>query len=160
MYTFIDRSETSLTLKPEMTASVVRAFIENSLGKKQSLNKLFYVSPMFRQEKPQAGRFRQFHQFGAEAIGSSSPLLDVEMIQIPFIIFNKLGLKNINVKINSLGTPGSRETYKNHLRDFLKDKKEKLSEESRKRFEKNILRIFDSKAENDRDVMQECTSAD
>ena len=72
MYTFIDRSETSVTLKPEMTASVVRAFIEHSLGKKYGLNKLFYISPMFRQERPQAGRFRQFHQFGAEAIGSDN----------------------------------------------------------------------------------------
>src|SRR5690554_2543540 len=82
MYTFLDRSETSITLKPEMTASVVRAYLEHSLGKQQSLNKLYYISPMFRQERPQAGRFRQFHQFGAEALGSSSVYLDVEMIQM------------------------------------------------------------------------------
>ncbi len=80
MYTFLDRSETSITLKPEMTAGVVRAFVEHSLGKQQPLNKLYYISPMFRQERPQAGRLRQFHQFGAEAIGSTSPLLDAEMI--------------------------------------------------------------------------------
>ncbi len=155
MYTFIDRSETSLTLKPEMTASVVRSFIEHSLGKKQSLNKLYYLSPMFRQERPQAGRFRQFHQFGAEAIGSSSPLLDVEMMQMPFLILYRLGLKNLKVKINSLGTPSSREVYKNHLREFLVDRKEKLSEDSRKRFDKNILRIFDSKAENDQEILKD-----
>jgi len=78
MYTFTDRSDTSLTLKPEMTASVVRAFVEHSLGLQQSLVKLFYISPMFRQERPQAGRFRQFHQFGAEAIGSPSPLHQID----------------------------------------------------------------------------------
>ena len=154
MYTFLDRSETSITLKPEMTASVVRSFIEHSLGKKQSLNKLYYISPMFRQERPQAGRFRQFHQFGAEAIGSTSPLLDVEMIQMPYSMLTRLGLKNLKVKINSLGTPGSRELYKNQLRNFLIDKKDRLSEESRKRFEKNILRIFDSKAENDQEILE------
>ena len=154
MYTFLDRSKTSLTLKPEMTASVVRAYIEHSLEKKQSLSKLYYISPMFRQERPQAGRLRQFHQFGAEAIGSTSPLLDVEMIQMPYTILTRLGLKNLKVKINSLGTPGSRELYKNQLRNFLVDKKDKLSEDSRKRFEKNILRIFDSKAENDREILE------
>ena len=94
MYTFKDRSDTSLTLKPEMTAAVVRAFIEHSLGAQQSLNK-FINRPMFRQERPQAGRFRQFHQFGAEAIGSKSPLLDAEMIQMAYEILKSLGLKNL-----------------------------------------------------------------
>lgn len=154
MYTFIDRSETSITLKPEMTAAVVRAFIEHSIGKQQSLSKLFYISPMFRQERPQAGRLRQFHQFGAEAIGSSSPMLDVEMIQMVYDILKSLGLSNLKVKINSLGIPESRENYKKNLRDYLKDKKEKLSEDSRKRFDKNILRIFDSKIESDQEILR------
>lgn len=155
MYTFSDRSETSLTLKPEMTASVVRAFIEHSLGTIQPLNKLFYISPMFRQERPQAGRFRQFHQFGAEAIGSSSPLLDAEMIEMSYNILKQLGLKDIIVKINSLGVPHSREEYKNKLKEYLSDKKDKLTEESRKRFDKNILRIFDSKIESDQQIMKD-----
>jgi histidyl-tRNA synthetase len=155
MYTFTDRSETSLTLKPEMTASVVRAFIEHSLGKQQPLNKLYYISPMFRQERPQAGRLRQFHQFGAEAIGSSSVYLDVEMIQAAYEILKALGLKDLTVKINSLGVPESREEYKVTLKEFLKDKKNKLSEESRKRLDKNILRIFDSKEENDKKILKE-----
>ncbi|HSP87023.1 MAG TPA: histidine--tRNA ligase [Ignavibacteriaceae bacterium] len=155
MYTFKDRSEASLTLKPEMTASVVRAFVEHSLGKQQSLNKLYYISPMFRQERPQAGRLRQFHQFGAEAIGSDSVYLDVEMIQMSYEILKSLGLKDLTVKINSLGTPESREEYKLKLREYLSDKKEKLSEESRKRFDKNILRIFDSKDENDKRIMKD-----
>ena len=155
MYSFLDRSETSLTLKPEMTASVVRAYIEHSLGSLQPLNKLFYISPMFRQERPQAGRFRQFHQFGAEAIGSTSPLLDAEMIEMSYNIFKRLGLKDLVVKINSLGVPQSRREYKNKLREFLADKKDKLTEESRKRFDKNILRIFDSKIESDQLIMKD-----
>jgi|WetSurMetagenome_2_1015567.scaffolds.fasta_scaffold55588_2 histidyl-tRNA synthetase len=154
MYTFKDRSETSITLRPENTAGVVRAFIEQSLGAQQSLNKLFYIGAMFRQERPQAGRLRQFHQFGAEALGSTSPLLDAEMIQIAYHILKNLGLKNLVVKINSLGVPEVRENYKNVLHDFLKDKKDKLSEESRKRFDTNILRIFDSKIEVDQKIIK------
>jgi histidyl-tRNA synthetase len=153
MYTFKDRSDTSITLKPEMTAAVVRAYIEHSLGAQQPLTKLYYISPMFRQERPQAGRFRQFHQFGAEAIGSKSPLLDGEMIQMAYEILKRLGLKDITVKINSIGLPETREHYKNILREYLKDKIEKLSEDSRRRFDKNILRIFDSKIESDRAIM-------
>ena len=155
MYTFIDRSETSVTLKPEMTASVVRSFIEHSLGKQQQLNKLFYISPMFRQERPQAGRQRQFHQFGCEALGSSSPLLDAEIIIIAFNILRELGLNDITVKINSLGLPSSRENYKKILREYLKDLKGKLSEDSRKRFDANILRIFDSKVESDQEIIND-----
>jgi histidyl-tRNA synthetase len=155
MYTFKDRSETSITLRPENTAGVVRAFIEQSLGAQQSLNKLYYIGAMFRQERPQAGRLRQFHQFGAEAIGSTSPLLDAEMIQIAFHILKNLELKNLIVKINSLGVPEVRENYKKVLRDYLKDKKSKLSEDSRIRFDKNILRIFDSKIEVDQLILKE-----
>jgi histidyl-tRNA synthetase len=154
MYTFPDRSETSLTLKPEMTAGVVRAFIEHSMGNQQPLNKLFYISPMFRQERPQAGRLRQFHQFGGEALGSSSPYLDAEMIQVAFHILKQLGLNDLTVKINTLGVPASREIYKKKLKSFLEDKKHLLSEDSRKRFEKNILRIFDSKVEEDHHLLK------
>ena len=154
MYTFIDRSEASLTLKPEMTASVVRAFIEHSLGKLQPLNKLYYISPMFRQERPQAGRQRQFHQFGAEALGSGSPLLDAEMIIIAYSILQKLGLKDLSIKINSLGVPGSRESYKKILKDYLQNFKAQLSEDSARRFDTNILRVFDSKVETDQDILK------
>ena len=153
MYTFEDMSGASITLKPEMTAGVVRAFIEHSLGAQQQLTKLYYISPMFRQEKPQAGRLRQFHQFGGEAIGSASPILDAEMIQIAFDILKSLGLKDLTVKINSLGTTETRENFKNLLREFLNDKKDKLSEDSKKRFDNNILRIFDSKIEIDQKLL-------
>jgi len=155
MYTFTDRSDASLTLKPEMTAAVVRAYLEHSLGAQQSLVKLFYMSPMFRQERPQAGRFRQFHQFGAEAIGSPSPLLDAEMIKMSYEILKSLGLKNLTIKINSLGTPETRENYKQLVKKFLIDKKDKLSEDSRRRFDTNILRIFDSKVDSDQKLIKD-----
>lgn len=154
MYTFLDRSETSITLKPEMTAGVVRAFIENSLDKKLSVNKLYYISPMFRQERPQAGRFRQFHQFGAEALGSNDPMLDAEMIIMAYDIFKQLGLKNLILKINSLGVPESRENYKKILKSYLQNHFDQLTPESKKRFETNILRIFDSKEEQDQKIME------
>ncbi len=153
MYTFIDRSGTSITLKPEMTASVVRAFIEHKLSKKQSLHKLYYISSMFRQERPQAGRLREFHQFGAEAIGGNDPMLDAEMIELAYSILKLFGLKNLEIKINSLGVPSEREKYKNELQNYLKDKIDNLSEDSKKRFETNILRIFDSKDEKDIEIM-------
>ncbi len=154
MYTFTDRSDTSVTLKPEMTAAVVRALIEHSLDKKKALNKLFYISPMFRQERPQAGRLRQFHQFGAEALGSHSPMLDAEMIITAYDIISKFGLKHLQVKINSLGVPSSREKYKEILKEYLNPYFGKLSQESQKRFDINILRIFDSKDENDQKIME------
>jgi histidyl-tRNA synthetase len=153
MYTFNDKGGTNLTLKPEMTASVVRSYIEHSMATKQNLNKLYYIAPMFRQERPQAGRLRQFHQFGAEALGSSSPALDAEMIILAHEILITLGLKDISIKINSLGVPQSRENYKNILKEYLKDKSSKLTEDSRKRINTNILRIFDSKEEVDQEIM-------
>jgi histidyl-tRNA synthetase len=110
---------------------------------------------MFRQERPQAGRLRQFNQFGAEAIGSSSPLLDVEMIQMSYNILTNLGLKDLAIKINSLGVPESRENYKNMLREYLKDIKDNLSEDSRIRFDTNILRIFDSKSPVDQKILKD-----
>jgi len=155
MYTFNDRGETSVTLRPEMTASVVRAFIEHSLANQSSLNKLFYIASMFRQERPQAGRLRQFHQFGAEVLGSSSPMLDAEIIILAYTILKSLGLVDITVKINSLGITSSRKTYIEILKEYLAPHFTGLSEESRKRFEKNVLRIFDSKSENDIQIMKD-----
>ncbi len=155
MYTFEDRGGLSITLKPEMTAAVVRALIEHSLQKKSQLNKLFYISPMFRQERPQAGRLRQFHQFGAEAIGSNDPFLDAEMIVIAYSILNQIGLKNLTVTINTLGIPSEREMYKNELRGYLKDHYNRLSNESKRRYGTNILRIFDSKEEQDIEIMKD-----
>jgi histidyl-tRNA synthetase len=138
-----------------MTASVVRSVLEHSLDKQQQLNKLYYISPMFRQERPQAGRLRQFHQFGAEALGSTEPSLDAEMILIAYEVMQELGLKSLEVKINSLGVPESRENYKKLLREYLNDKAIGLSDESKKRMDTNILRIFDSKVESDQKIMED-----
>ena len=153
MYSFLDRSETGITLKPEMTACVVRALLEHSLDKQQQLNKLYYLAPMFRQERPQAGRFRQFQQFGAEVLGSTSPNLDAEIIIIAYRILEELGLKDLTLQINSLGIPLSRESYKQLLKQYLSDKVNKLSMESQQRLETNILRLFDSKSEEDQRIM-------
>lgn len=155
MYTFRDRGELSITLKPEMTASVMRSVIEHSVLAVHPLAKLFYISPMFRQERPQAGRLRQFHQFGAEALGSSSPILDSEMIVMAYRILKNLGVQNLTLKINSLGTPAERIAYKDVLKEFLSDKIQHLSDESKKRYSTNILRIFDSKDQNDQAIMRD-----
>lgn len=155
MYSFTDRSENNITLKPEMTASVVRAFIEHSLGKQSVLNKLFYISPMFRQERPQAGRLRQFHQFGIEALGSNNPILDTEIIQVAYNILINLGLKDISVKINSLGLPDERKTFTSALKEFIWDSRDQLSEDSQKRLKTNVLRILDSKNRTDQDILKD-----
>lgn len=145
MYTFEDRSKKSLTLKPEMTAPVIRAYIENNLQAKLSVNKLFYISPLFRQENPQAGRLRQFHQFGAECIGAASPMADVEMIDLALNVLQDIGLKNTILKINSVGNPQSREPYKKILQKYLQDKIGTSSAEVAHRIEHNPMRVLDSK---------------
>ncbi len=150
MYTFQDRSGTSLTLKPEMTASVIRAYIQHNLGEQQPLVKVYYIAPMFRQERPQAGRLRQFHQFGAEAIGSANPAVDAENIALAAEVYRGLGVTRYDVKINSVGCPACRPAYREKLRAYLATVLDRLSEESRRRFETNPLRILDSKDEKDR----------
>jgi histidyl-tRNA synthetase len=150
MYTFIDRSEESVTLRPEGTAAVLRAYIQNSLGEQSPLVKVYYSGPMFRQERPQAGRLRQFHQFGAEAIGSSSPQLDAEMIILPLEVYRALGVTAHAVKVNSVGCQKCRPPYKALLQRELEAISGTLSEESRARIAQNPLRVLDSKDERDR----------
>jgi len=145
MYTFVDRSKKSLTLKPEMTAPVIRAYIENNLQAKTAVNKLYYISSLFRQENPQAGRLRQFHQFGAELIGAASPLADVEIIDLALNILENLDLKNCSLKINSVGDPESREPYKKLLQGYLLKNISAPSPEVARRIEHNPLRVLDSK---------------
>ena len=149
MYTFNDRSDTSLTLKPEMTASVVRAYIQNNLGQQRPLVKVFYIAPMFRQERPQAGRFRQFHQFGAEAMGSPHPEVDAELIALNLSIYERLGIQNTLLRINSVGCQLCRPGYREILKRFLEPMLSKLSAESQQRFQSNALRVLDSKNESD-----------
>jgi len=152
MYTFLDRSEDSLTLRPEGTAAVLRAYIQNNLGEQSPLTKLYYIGPMFRQERPQAGRLRQFHQFGAEALGASSQLLDVEMMILPLEIYKQLGIDRFSLKINSVGCEKCRPAYKKLLQTELRKVSSRLSPDSQARIEQNPLRVLDSKDEKDRDL--------
>ena len=151
MYTF---NEDEFTLKPEMTASVVRSYLENSLYNDSPLQKLFYVSNMFRRERPQAGRFREFSQFGAEAIGSADYLVDVEMILLANSIIKTFGITNAVIKINTIGTLSEREVYLKELKNFLLKFLPELSKDSQRRFEKNPLRILDTKDAKDIEILK------
>lgn len=150
MYTFQDRSGDSITLRPEGTASAIRAYIQNNLGESLPLSKVYYIGPMFRQERPQAGRLRQFHQFGAEAIGSPTAETDVEIIAMTLEIYKRLGITNYTLQINSVGDEECRPKYKEVLRNELLKIADKLSGESQKRIEQNPMRVLDSKDENDK----------
>ena len=149
MYTFTDRSDDSITLRPEGTASVIRAYIQNNLGEAQPLVKVYYIGPMFRQERPQAGRLRQFHQFGAEAIGSLQPEVDAEIIAMVIQIYKELSITKYALKINSVGCEKCRPHYKEILQNELRKISAKLSPDSQRRIEENPMRVLDSKDEND-----------
>ncbi len=155
MYTFEDRGGKSLTLKPEMTASVVRAYIQHSLWNKGSVQKFSYISPMFRQERPQQGRLRQFHQFGVEIMGTPSTVADVEVIALAMEIFNRLGLSDLTLKINSVGCPKCRPKYKEALRTALKDVKDQLCSDCQVRYDTNPLRILDCKKPTCRELTKD-----
>lgn len=154
MYTFADRSGESITLRPEGTAGVARAFISGGLAQSLPL-KLFYRGPMFRHERPQKGRLRQFHQVGVELLGVESPLADVEVIALAWRVLSELGLASkVRLEINTLGDAQSREAYRNALVAYLSDFRASLSEDSRNRLERNPLRILDSKDEGDRRIVE------
>ena len=153
MYTFADRGGDSITLRPENTAGVARAFISNGLSQHVPL-KLFYRGPMFRYERPQKGRYRQFHQIGVELIGVAEPLADAEVIALGADILATLGLGDlVTLELNSLGDSDSRLAYRDVLVDYLRSHRQSLSEESLIRLERNPLRILDSKDEGDRKVV-------
>ncbi|HHY06881.1 MAG TPA: histidine--tRNA ligase [Clostridia bacterium] len=145
MYTFLDRGKRSLTLRPEATASTVRAFLENKLYADPLPVKLYYLGPMFRYDRPQAGRYRQFHQFGVEVFGSQSPSLDAEVIAMAMDIYERLGLHDLVVELNSVGCPQCRRAHKKVLQDYLQAKLADLCPTCQGRFEKNPLRILDCK---------------
>ena len=147
-YDFVDRGGRNNTLRPEGTAGVVRSFIENKLYAEQTVQKLYYMGPMFRYERQQKGRYRQFLQFGVEAIGSSSPLMDVEVILFAATTLKALGLKGVKVKINSIGDEASREVYRNALVEYFNNHKDDLCGDCLNRLEKNPLRILDCKIDN------------
>jgi histidyl-tRNA synthetase len=145
MYTFTDRGGRSITLRPELSASMVRSYLENGMSGQQQPVKLWNAGPMFRYERPQKGRYRQFWQLDFEAIGAQNPLVDAEVIDLSLEIFRRLGLRGLEVKINSVGCPACRPAYKDALRDFLKPHFEKLCPSCRDRYDRNPLRILDCK---------------
>lgn len=153
MYTFEDKGKRSLSLRPEGTAPVIRAFIEHRLSHELPIHKFYYIGPMFRYERAQAGRYRQHHQFGAEAIGNSAPEQDAELIDLLYTLYTRLGLKNLRVVINSIGDTECREAYREALLKYLKVYFDQLSLDSKNRFSINPLRILDSKDPKDREII-------
>lgn len=154
-YDFKDRGDRDITLRPEGTAGIVRSYIENKMYGNHSVPvKAWYIGPMFRYERPQSGRFRQFTQFGVEAFGSSDPLLDAEIISIPVNLYKLLGLKGIKVNINTLGDNESRNNYREALIEYFRPHLDELCEDCTERFNKNPLRILDCKIDNDLDIMK------
>ncbi|EST13423.1 histidine--tRNA ligase [Sporolactobacillus laevolacticus] len=154
MYNFKDRGGRDLTLRPEGTASFVRAYVEHKLfGLPSQPQKLYYIGPMFRYERPQAGRMRQFTQFGAEALGSADPSIDAEVIALAMTFYQKLGLKSLNLVLNSLGDPESRAAHRDALIAHFKPSIGEFCEDCQNRLEKNPLRILDCKEDHDHPLM-------
>ncbi|MEO5929364.1 MAG: histidine--tRNA ligase [Candidatus Kapaibacterium sp.] len=151
MYSFLDKSDPpeSLTLRPELTASAARAFVQHSMAQAQPITKWYYIGPMFRYEQPQAGRFRQFHQFGLELYGSPNPEADAEVIIAGAELLRMLGLTNYRLRLNSIGTTEERGAYRTALLEYLTPLSGELSQESVRRMEKNPLRVLDSKKAED-----------
>lgn len=146
MYTFEDYGKRSITLKPEGTSPVVRAFVEHKLYADVQPSKYYYIIPCFRYEKPQSGRLREFHQLGIEIFGTDNMMADAEVIGFASDFLNSLGINDLELRINSIGCPECRETYRNALRDFLKDKYDDLCDTCKNRYDRNPMRILDCKS--------------
>jgi len=155
MYSWTDQGGTDITLKPEYTASVIRSYIQHNLGAKSPLTKLYYLDNLFRRERPQKGRYRQFRQYGIEAIGSPHPEQDAEVITIAYELLVELGIKDITLRLNSIGSSECRNEYRQALKDFLQPHLDKLSETSRKRFDSNPMRILDTKIDFEIALLQD-----
>ena len=155
MYSWTDQGGEKLTLKPDLTAPVVRAFIQHNLREQSPINKLYYIDTLFRRERPQKGRYRQFHQFGIEAFGSENPEIDVEVIAVALAVLNNLGLEGLTLKLNSIGSPECRTVYRQAIRSYLKPYLNDLSEISQRRFEKNPLRILDTKIPHEIEILND-----
>ena len=154
-YDFLDRGNRNMTLRPEGTAGVVRSYIENKMyGEAIQPRKTWYYGPMYRYERPQSGRFREFYQFGVEVFGSDSPLMDAEVISIPVNLYKLLGLKGIKVNINSLGDIESRNNYREALKEYFRPHLDELCDDCKERFEKNPLRIIDCKYDANLDIIK------
>ena len=156
MYTFDDKGGRSLTLRPEFTAGIMRLIVQNKLLPISELPlKFYYCGPVFRYERPQLGRYRQFNQFGVESVGHASPYADVEVISLAYTILQSLGLQNVTIKINTLGDEASRDAYRSALKDFFKDKVENMCEDCRMRYQINPLRILDCKVPSDQEIVKD-----
>jgi histidyl-tRNA synthetase len=154
MYTFQDRDDESLTLRPEATASVVRAYIEHSLYNQGGIHKLYYIGPMFRRERPQKGRYRQFHQIGAEVLGSESPLVDAEVLEMLVLFLERVGIREYQLLLNSVGCPKCRAEYLTVLRQALEAVKASMCADCQRRAETNPLRVLDCKVEADQPIIE------
>lgn len=155
MYTFTDRGDRSITLRPENTASVVRAYLQNKLYANGGLVKLFYIGSMFRYDRPQAGRLREFHQFGVEALGEKNPAVDAEIILLAWDFLKNLGLEDLKLKINTVGCPKCRPIYRQKLREYFSEYKSELCEDCQRRIEKNPLRLLDCKIDGGKDFVED-----
>lgn len=158
MYTFLDRGDRSITLRPEGTAGVVRSLIEHGLQIQGGVQRLWYTGPMFRYERPQAGRQRQFHQLGVEVLGSADPRADAEVIAIATDILQSLRLKNLRLDLNSVGNLEDRQNYRQALVDYLTPYKDELDPDSQERLSRNPLRILDSKDKRTQEIAQKAPS--
>lgn len=154
MYTFRDRDEESLTLRPEATASVVRAYIEHSLYNQGGIQKLYYIGPMFRRERPQKGRYRQFYQIGAEVLGAQNPMVDVEVLEMLVLFLERVGIREYQLLVNSVGCAQCRSTYLEVLRQALQDVKATMCEDCQRRADTNPLRVLDCKVEADQPIIE------
>jgi len=155
MYSWTDQGGDNLTLKPELTAPVARSFIQHNLGVKNSINKLYYIDALFRRERPQKGRYRQFHQFGIEVFGSENPETDVEVIALAMYVFHKLGLKELTLQLNSIGSQECRNNYRNAIKNFLAPHFDQLSQTSQDRYNNNPLRILDTKSPDEKEILKD-----
>lgn len=160
MYDFHDKGDRHITLRPEGTAPVVRSYVENKLfaPEVQKPVKVYYIGSMFRYERPQAGRLREFHQLGVECFGSKNPATDVETIAMAYQLFNRLGIKDVNLHLNSLGNTESRLAYRQALIDYLTPMRESLSKDSQRRLDENPLRVLDSKEKEDKVAVENAPS--
>jgi histidyl-tRNA synthetase len=155
MYTFTDRGDRSMTLRPEGTAPAIRAYLENGIYAECGVSKLYYIGPIFRYERNQKGRYRQHSQCGIEALGSVEPDLDAEVIQFALAFYQKIGINRLNLKINSVGCPKCRPSYRDALIDFARPVLGQMSEDNRRRFDENPLRMLDSKDANDQALLKD-----
>ena len=158
MYTFNDKSDNSLTLRPEGTAPVMRSFIQHKLFNQDQVSKLYYMGPMFRYERPQKGRYRQFHQIGAEIIGIDDPRMDAQVLAMLSHYFEAVGLTDVSLQINSLGCPKCRPTYRQTLIDFLQQRLDQLCPDCQRRYSSNPLRVLDCKSKSCKEATQDAPS--